>query len=181
MGNEDKSGHERARQPHHTIQDRITVAEAGLTHDEVSVLTILRLFCTTYANPESQAWENGFDCALSSFGPNHGPLLGPAIMNVMRSLRCTRKSNFRFTNPGCPCCRATLSDHELHMMRLLKAERRGDGPTRQTCAVILCEGEDPGLFLASISELAGRLNAFAPQTPSARKNSKSRRLNFFYR
>lgn len=64
------------------------------------------------------------------------------------------------------------------MMTLLQAERRGDGIARQTHAVILCEGEDPRIFLACMKELAGRLNAFA--TPSARADRSRKRMQFSY-
>lgn len=168
----------RGENKRHAHHGKTSVLDAGLTIEETRILTTLRLFCTTYANPRHQTWELAFETSQRDFGPIHGPQIGMAVMNVMRALRSTRRTTFRFTNPACDCCSNTLSDHELHMMTLLQAERRGDGIARQTHAVILCEGEDPHMFLACMEELAVRLNAFA--APSACADRSRKRLQFSY-
>lgn len=151
------------RSPQKTKKDRVLIRDAALTRSDCNVLEALRLFCVGYANPDSFAWEAGFDVCLKEFGPAHGPQIGMGIMNVMRSLRLTRRSTFKFTNPACPCCRSSLSEHELQLMILLKTEHHADGVTRQTNAVILCEGADSSNFFETLKQLTGHLNEFTAQ------------------
>lgn len=156
---------------------RTTVSEAGLSAAEQTVLAALRQFCMSYAAPDSFAWEEAFETCMHAFGPKHGPRIGLAVMNSVRALRSTRKTGFSFIDPACPCCRDKLVSHEHHFMNLIQAERLQDGLTRQTSAMVLCEGEDPGPVLKAITILAGHLAEAAAPSPAGRPKL-SRRLRF---
>lgn len=136
------------------------------------MLQVLRLFCMTYANPGSHAWEEAYAMSVREFGAKDGPLVSHEVMNCVRALRCTRKTSFDFIDPTCPCCRKMLAHHESHFMRLLKAERANDGLTRQMSAVVLCEGENPTLFLQSMSSLARQLDTLTERKPTKTKAVK---------
>lgn len=151
---------------------RETVTGAGLLQEEILVLQVLRFFCMTYSNPGSHAWEEAYAMSVRELGSKDGPRVSHEIMNCIRALRCTRKTGFDFIDPTCPCCRMMLAHHESHFMRLLKAERANDGLARQMSAVILCEGENPSLFLQSISSLANQLDSLTVRRPSANKAVK---------
>ena len=156
---------------------RETVTGAGLSQDEVLVLQVLRLFCMTYANPGSHAWEEAFSMSVRELGPQHGRRTAQEVMNCIRALRCTRKTSFDFIDPTCPCCRKMLAHHESHFMRLLKAERANDGLTRQMSAVVLCEGENPSIFLQSVTQLANQLDTLTDSKSTTNKPVK-RSLKF---
>lgn len=147
--------HESHGHPHETV------AGAGLNQPEIVVLQTMRLLCMSYANPASHAWEGAFENCVAEFGPKHGPQIGLAVMNCIRSLRSTRKTGFGFVDPSCPCCRHCLAQHEYHFMKLLKAQGADDGLDRQSCALVLCEGEEPDVFLRNMKTLADRLAEFS--------------------
>lgn len=157
-------------------RDRVLIRDAALNKAERVVLDALRIFCVGYANPDSFAWEAGFDICLKEFGSLHGPKIGMGIMNVMRSLRLSRKSTFKFTNPACPCCCASLSEHELRLMTLFKTERQSDRTTRQTNAMILCEGANSSALLKYAAELTDHLNCFATQNHTIAKRVRRKRV-----
>ncbi len=148
---------------------RETVTGAGLLQEEILVLQMLRLFCVTYANPGSHAWEEAYAMSVRELGSKDGPRVSHEVMNWVRTLRCTRKTSFDFIDPTCPCCRKMLAHHESHFMRLLKAERANDGLTRQMSAVVLCEGQNPSLFLQSMSSLGNQLDILTKRRPSTKK------------
>ncbi|WP_417691487.1 hypothetical protein [Roseibium sp.] len=162
----------------HGDRNRVPVQAVGLNPDELKVLETLRLFCIAYADPASMAWEQAFETCTREFGPTCGPRIGMATMKVMSALRISRRTTYSFTNPACSCCRHTLSDHELQMMSLLKAQRRGDGLARQTHAVILCEGQRPERFLASMESLADCLNDLAKSTHPKQTSLQKKRIRF---
>ncbi|QFT01523.1 hypothetical protein FIV06_29100 (plasmid) [Labrenzia sp. THAF191b] len=141
-------------QPNNDKRTRVTIREEGLSRDEQSVLCAVRLICMNYSNPACFTWESALETCERDFGAERGPQIGMVVMKCMRALRMTRTSGFNFTNLACPCCREKLSDHELAFMRLLTAQRTGNGLSRQTHALILCEGADASRLLGHMEQLA---------------------------
>ncbi|MCV0425716.1 MAG: hypothetical protein K5905_09595 [Roseibium sp.] len=177
-GNEQEMGGRRSPAANEAKSRRVSISDAGLSHAERIVLRSLRLICLSYANPGCFTWENAFETCSKSFGPIYGPQLGVATMNAMRSLRTTRATSFRFTNPDCPCCRETLAEHEVQFMNLLKAERNGGGLTAQTNALMLCEGTHSRPFLQAMKELAGMLNNLEPKQRAESPTPVRKRIRF---
>lgn len=138
------------------------VCEGGeavtLERDEQAVLQILRLMCLSYARPQAQSWEQALATATAAFGPTAGGEIAIAVMQLMRAIRVTRRTTFRFRDPGCSCCRDRLSDVELKVIGLLRAARQDPVRPARIDALILTEGGPTAAVIAEADRLAGLLH-----------------------
>lgn len=132
---------------------------------ELGVLRILRFFLMSFQAPKSQPWIDGFQYADQHFGPEKGPLMAKAIMDITCVLRGTRTSDIQFYNPYCRNCSAHITREECHMISTLYCLRRHLPQTRSH-AMMLCEGADDTQLLERIRkliDLAHYLDPFAAE------------------
>lgn len=109
-----------------------------------------------------QSWVDGFSYADQHFGPEKGPLMAKAVMDIVGALREIRASDIAFYNPYCRNCSAHISREECHVISILYCLRRHLPQTRSH-AMLLCEGADDALFmekLRSLVSLAQYLDPF---------------------
>lgn len=140
------------------VSDReIPVAEAGFDSLELSVLAISRFYFQSFAIPESQMWMRALEVARDCFGEARGGELGNLVLDMVQAMRLSRRSGFRFSNPGCACCSQILSENERQMMGVFIAVRHGLLSQAHAHAMILCEGNDTVEFLAAMTDLCERV------------------------
>ncbi len=149
--------------PHGRGHAYIRVSDAGMDADDKDVLRAMRLLFRTYADPTSQGWAQGLRVVLASFANRDAGEVFHAIVAVVDALRCARKSGFRFTNPDCANCAQYLCGDERLLMGCLIACREGRRSVSHANALLMCEGNDTGAFLARLGDLA-RLMAMPPKT-----------------
>ncbi len=137
-------------------------AVSVLSSDEQTVVQVLRLICLSYARPQSQAWEQALLTAQAGFGAGLGGEVAVAVMRLMRAIRAVRQTTFRFRDPGCPCCRTSLSDQEGRVLAMVRAALADPVHPSLIDAMILCEGGPANRVLLEADRLAGLLHRRSP-------------------
>lgn len=133
------------------------LAQLPFDADERQVLRIARMFFRSFAAPASQSWISGVGVALESFDHNVAPHIYVATLGAVQSMRQARRSIFRFNDPCCAHCAATVTDGERLFLSGLRA-MRDDAPDRAAAfAAILCEGNDSGPWLVALKTLARQM------------------------
>lgn len=122
---------------------------------EHSILQITQLMCQSYAHPHSHAWEKALLMSKERFGTIGGGVVATAVLELLNALRKSRRTTFKFTNPFCPCCRASVSECEMRLLAIIKGKRTAQNQRVQMEAVILCEGFPAQKFLDSVDALIG--------------------------
>ena len=131
--------------------------DAGFRDDEEAVLHIARRYCASYTRPKRPYWEDAIDVAVARFGDFHGPAIAVATLNVLRRLRPSRKSVFRFNNPYCDSCSKKLTECERRLMQTLHCVRCNDQSGAVIEAMILCEGRETEPFIEEVGRLSSAL------------------------
>lgn len=132
---------------------RMRVEDVGLDKTERNILQSIRLIATSYASPESQAWEWALDHLYEAFDQVDGPIIAYALTNVMRAMRRSRKSTFRFNNPFCPCCVHEVTAMEKHLMKAVQGARMGHAIVVHTETMMLCEGHSTEALILALDQL----------------------------
>lgn len=145
----------------HRPKDAMLLANAGLDRYEVSLLTIMRYFFQSFAQPHSQGWLQAFRAADTTFPQDRAAGLAMACLTVVQNMRASRRDVFRFSNPDCPGCRAVLCTDERHLVGSVTALRHGNRALAQTHALLLCEGNDTAPMLRAAQQLANLLDDVA--------------------
>lgn len=130
------------------------LAEAGLDTFECDLLTVMRHFCVSFAEPRSQGWTYGYGLATELWGISAGPKAAQAVFYVLDAMQRTRMSVFQYNNPACAVCSARLTGNERHMMRMLHAVRRGLNSEARIDAMLLVEGGDSSAMLVAAYNFA---------------------------
>lgn len=151
---------------HSHSKSDLFLADAGFDAIECRLLKIARFFLVAYTKPQTQAWELAFDMGCSGFGNSLGPHVSMEIVNVLRAMRESRKTNFHFNNPACPKCAERVTDCERHLVRTIKAVRSRRVADARMESLILCEGFDTEPLLEAVVRLAALVQSFDLTTVS---------------
>lgn len=130
-----------------------------LTTEEVDCLLIARLFFASFAAPQSQAWMRAFDEAKKRFYGEQGLTVAHSVLKVLRAVRSSRVSVFRFNSPYCANCCTQLSEHEQRVMTAITAMRAGRQGQARIELILLCEGNGIEPSMTALQELAVVLNS----------------------
>ncbi len=133
------------------------VADAGMTEDQLSVLTIARYYFVAFADPSSQAWIRASTFARCAFGEARGALVSAAVLDAVQEIRMARRTMFRFSNPECPSCASVLRECERHLLAVIAALTRGQQSEVHAHAMLLCEGNTSEGLIGAASSLASLL------------------------
>ena len=132
-------------------QDR-WLGEVELGILDLGVLAILRAFLQTFSDPASQGWKAAFATGRQIEAPS-GPDVALGVLEALETMRRARVSTFRFSNPACLSCAAILSEHERRFVLVFRGLRLGHRSEALTHAMLLCEGNDTGPFIAALERL----------------------------
>lgn len=130
------------------------LSQAGFDDIERACLDIARLFFSTFSNPHSQNWMRAIEFAEYAFDHKQGATVAALIMKVIQAIRCSRTSNFTFSNPDCPGCARILTEHERRLVIAIGATRRKRRERAQVEMMMLCEGNETEQVLVWLGELA---------------------------
>lgn len=119
------------------------------------VLQILRLQIQSHIQPERHGWQRGLALATAKFGPVEGPQVFAAIAGMLAEMSRARRSIFRFSNPDCPGCAASMTAHESLFLQCLTLVRTESPDKAERAAFLLCEANPCPGFLAATTHLAG--------------------------
>lgn len=148
-------------------------SEAGYDDIEESILTIARYFFQTFALPQTQSWLAALRLADIRFPDTSREEIAMDVLGAVQSMRMSRSSPFRFSNPALPGCSQIISEHERQFMCVFQAVRREQmGPAR-THAMLLCEGNDSEAFITHMVAVAA---STAPALDAAAKTAASQHL-----
>jgi hypothetical protein len=136
----------------------IGLPDLNLSPGEDAALTIARLFLRAIAEPASGAWIDAMRAAEARFGPRDGPVIAARVLDVIGTIRRSRRSVFMFNAPGCPCCAAIVTEHERRMMLAISALRRGRTAAARGEVMMLCEGHGAERTLAALGALGTALD-----------------------
>ena len=139
------------------------LADCSLDGFESGLLTVIRHFCVSFADPNAQGWIHSFGAATHMWGISSGPKAAQAAFYVLDAMRRARGSVFQYNNPACPHCSTRLTSNERHMMQMLHAVRRGHSSAARIAAMLLVEGGDGSAMLAAAYNFA----CLFPVDPSA--------------
>ncbi|SFR05209.1 hypothetical protein [Poseidonocella sedimentorum] len=137
----------------------------ALDPSEFVILSVLRLYVSSFTAPERQHWLAGLTCAQRFFGEEAGPGAACAILAGVQALRQSRVSPLRITAPEGPGPARALTDHERLFILSLRAMRQGQKTAAEGFALLLCEGNDTGPLLRSLAKIA----ALSPPAQGAAK------------
>ncbi len=151
--------------PHMDRSATFDLASAGLDGFEQGLLTVLRHFCVSFADPQSQDWMQAFGSATHQWGISTGPKAAQSLFAVFDTMRCTRPSVFEYANPYCAVCCARMTANERHLMRMLHAVRRNRSGEARTEAMLLVEGRDSHDLLAAAFAFACLFPVDMPTAP----------------
>lgn len=132
----------------------INIADAGYDETEEQILSLVRFFFQSFAQPETHAWMHGFDLADAIFGEVLGPQISLSVTHALRGVRFSRRSVFMFNSPTCGCCSVYVTEHEHRLMRAFGAVRCGRVGTAKTELMMLCEGNDTDHIIAALTRLS---------------------------
>ncbi len=134
---------------------------------ELLVLELLRYFCQSYADPDSQAWEKAVTLAEKELGPYDGAWVVNATASFIRAIRYERKAAFEFIVSCCEICRQQVCVTELNALWLIQAARTDNSLAMETAGRLTLDqaGYWPGLetLLDKAKHLGGVLNEVFPE------------------
>lgn len=152
--------------PHHSKASNTLIKDTKLEVVDLALLGVARRFFLSYTDPRRPHWESAVDFAINAFGPNHGPLVAVALLNVIRAMRSARKTMFRFNNPHCTQCAATILDNERSLFLGIQHLRQGNMSGAHIEVLILCEGHDTAPTLSAMEVLASRVSNWYRAAPT---------------
>ncbi len=136
-----------------------TDATHGFDEFERGLLIVLRHLMTSYARPESQAWELAFGIAVERWGVADGPRIAQGVLAVVQALRRCRTARFRHADPLDAEARLRLTPDEENFIHMLHAMRRDrTAEARQRVALLTGGQMDPAMIRSALS-LAARFPA----------------------
>jgi len=119
------------------------------------LLQILRLQIQSQIQPERHGWQRGLALANALWGPVQGPQVFAAVAAMLEDMSRARRSIFRFSNPDCPGCAATMTAHESLFLQCFTLMRAEAPDKARRSAFLLCEANPCPGFLAATERLAG--------------------------
>ena len=135
----------------------IHVSLLDLPTEIVGILETVRIIlgnqCGVLKHPVSAG-----DVAEAWFGRGLGLDIASHCLSLIRAVRQSRRSNFRFSNPACPVCREYVSGHEEVLLRLLMGQLQGKLAAARACAIMICEGHDETDLIQAAGKLSAALN-----------------------
>jgi len=134
------------------------LGNAGSGAVEQNLLLVARHYFMSYANPGTLYWEVATDVCRDRFGQVAGPQIAVALLNVLRAMRGSRKTIFKFTNPFCKVCSTKTSDCERLLVCAIAHTRNGNKSAAAMDALMLCEGNDTGETMGAIEELCALID-----------------------
>jgi len=150
--------------------DDMAVAHLQFDDVENALLRIARHFFIAYSDHAQPHWETAFDLSQHHFGSVKGPAISFALLNVLRTMRTSRKTTFGFTNPHCSSCRHKISNCERLLLTTIQHMRNGEKAKAQMDALIVCEGFDTTYMLKAVQYLSNLLQDF--QTCSSQEPAR---------
>ncbi len=108
------------------------------------MLEITRTLLDGYAGILRDGHVAASDIAEAWFGSDKGFAITIAIVNLVKALRDSRRSPFRFSNPGCPVCREMATPQKRLLLKIMLhiANGRAAGarrPSRVAKAMTRCQ------------------------------------------
>lgn len=144
-------------------KDEMRVSQVGFDSDELAILSMIRMFCQSFAQPESQAWMRGFQVAEAQYPQAQALQIAKATLVVLQAMRVVRRDGFRFSNPDCPNCARKLTENERQLMAAITTAREGRRSALHANAMVLCGGGETGSLIAAIGRLNMLLSEQEPQ------------------
>ena len=126
------------------------------------VLHILRLQIQSQIQPGRQGWQRGLGLATQVWGPVEGPQVFAAVAAMLDEMGRARRSTFRFSNPDCAGCAATMTAHEALFLQCFTFLRQAARDKAERSAFLLCEANPCPGFLAATERLARGLPSSLP-------------------
>lgn len=139
---------------HRDLASTYDLAEVGLDDFETGLLKVLRHFCVSFAEPQSQGWIAGYGTATDLWGISAGPKAAQAVFLVLDAMQRRRVSVFQYNNPACVVCSKRMTGNERHMMQMLHNMRVGKIAKARIDAMLLVEGGDTNTVLVAAYNLA---------------------------
>ncbi|WP_419905333.1 hypothetical protein [Kiloniella sp.] len=130
---------------------------------ELLVLEMLRLYCQSYSDPTSHAWEKVFELGEDEFGLYDGAWIVAAVGGFIRAIRNSRRTSFEFIVSCCPSCRQQICTTELNALWLVQAARTENAVAMQTAAVLTLDGHDTRKLLLKAQHLGSVLRETFPE------------------
>lgn len=127
----------------------------GFDDFEIGLLCVARHFLNSFADPESQSWQQAYSTAIERWGELKGLTAAHYLHKVLKAtLRC-RSEGLAFNDPLCLEQRAHITVDELNLLQMLQHMRRDNTPAARDAVDRLTDGSrdahviQAGLSLAS--------------------------------
>jgi hypothetical protein len=137
----------------------VLVDTLALDDLELGVLSVLRHFLTSFAQPDTQAWTVAFTIATERWGVAEGPRLAQGVLAVLQALMNCRSTGLRFSNPMCEGCRLRATCDEAAFMTMLHCMRRDRTAEARAALAELTFGRMDSTLIQTGLALASRFPA----------------------
>lgn len=143
---------------HNGSNGNFSISQLGFGETDLLLLRIVRVFCIAYCEPQQPYWESAFELARTDFGDRDGPLIANGILRILREMRSSRTSTFRFNNPRCKICSKKITICERLLVETIMLQKRGNRTASRVSGMILNEGKFSKSFIDSVEDLVRMLS-----------------------
>lgn len=143
----------------------VNIAKLAFDETDLLLLRIVRVFCIAYCEPQRPYWESAFELAKADFGDRDGPLIANGILTVLKEMRSSRSSTFRFNNPRCKLCSKKITIYERLLIETIMLLKQGNRTASRVSGMILNEGKLNKSFMDSVEDLVRLLGAVEQNPP----------------
>ncbi|MEL6218873.1 MAG: hypothetical protein AAFR79_10455 [Pseudomonadota bacterium] len=144
---------------HDAVPSAVALDDAGFSTLERQCLQVMRLYFSSFAEPQASGWVGAIDYARMSFSAERAMDLAGAILDTVQAMRTSRRSVFNFSNPLCKHCAKLLAPAERHLISTVHCLRAGKSEEAGVHAMLLCEGNPSKRFLTAAGRLGHLLDA----------------------
>lgn len=126
--------------PHAAYRDfGVSVENAGLNPFEIAVLTQMRYFFMNQAGLWPAYTPSPDEFTRLIFHTDDADEIAIVIYQFVMCVATSRTETFDFSSPFCAGCSRIMTDHERHLMMILKSLRKGRTGRAIIHALMICE------------------------------------------
>lgn len=137
----------------HNPSKSLTIIESGFDKTTIKLLHLSRFCFSAYAEGKNPDCEKIVSFCKREFGSPFSIEIAIALVEVLNSMRLSRKSTFHFNSSACKKCRNRISECERLLFQTVYSMKHKQGSKAYVTALILCEGNDISPLIKAVDKL----------------------------
>lgn len=140
--------------PHSAAATAPSLTLAALSTDESAILSLARAIFHSFARGHADGYRHVSAKADRLFPARCVREITVELLETIDAMRKARRSCFNYSNPDCSHCAQRLTAEERLFVSVFGALSRGEVSAAHVHALLLCEGNETGPFLARMYRVA---------------------------